>query len=273
MANNTVVTCPPVQIANSELRMFHSSIIEQDYLIKVRLPEKYSSTDHPYPVLYMPDGDHAFGLVTDIVQYLIYGQQVPDLIVVSTAYGSKERPEAGGANWRDRDLYPFAQSETNVPTGGAQFLRFWEEELIPYAESVYRIDAADRTLLGFSSGAVFVLYALFQKPGLFKRYIAVDGFDEHLYALERAYAAENTALPVRLSMASVATDDTSEEHERLSDAIKSIDKACDMSKFIEVLRNTHYSGLELEVAQLSSLGHFAHAGEAFAKGLVRAFRS
>ncbi len=80
---------PPVLIANSQLRHIRSSIIEQDYLIKVRLPETYADSTAVYPVLYLLDGDHAFAMATDIVQYLIYGEHIPDLIIVSPAYGSK----------------------------------------------------------------------------------------------------------------------------------------------------------------------------------------
>jgi len=273
MADKTGMTYPPIQIPNTEGRMFHSSIIGQDYLIKVRLAVKYYSTDRAYPVLYMSDGDQFFGMVSDIVETLLIVQQVPDLIIVSTAYGSKDGPEAGGTNMRARDLPPFSTLGIKLPPGGAQFLRFWEEELIPYAEAAYHIDSTDRTLMGQSLGSLFVLYALFQRPKLFKRYIALDGFDDQLYAFEEAYAAQHTALPVWLSMASVVSNDTSQEHERLSDALKSLDKWADMSQFIEVLRKRQYSGLEMEVARLSSLGHFAHPGEAYAKGLVGAFRS
>jgi hypothetical protein len=78
---------PSVPIANSQLRHLRSTIVGQDYQIKIRLPENYANSTSLYPVLYLLDGDHAFAMSTDIVQYLIYGQLIPDLIIASTAYG------------------------------------------------------------------------------------------------------------------------------------------------------------------------------------------
>src|SRR5690349_11196279 len=100
MTNVTPTSFPPVPIANSELRSIRSSIIGQDYLIKIRLPETYVDNSSVYPVLYLLDGDHAFAMATDIVQYLIYGEHIPDLIIVSPAYGSKDAPHEGGTNMR-----------------------------------------------------------------------------------------------------------------------------------------------------------------------------
>src|SRR5258708_16646232 len=66
-----------VPIANSDLRHFKSSLLGQEYFVKVRLPEEYSEGSTLYPVLYLLDGDHAFAMATDIVQYLIYGKHIP----------------------------------------------------------------------------------------------------------------------------------------------------------------------------------------------------
>src|ERR1044071_9282118 len=95
---------PSVPIANSQLSQIKSSIVGQEYQVKIRLPEEYVSTTKLYPVLYLLDGDHAFAMATDIVQYLIYGQHIPDLIIASPAYDSKKLPAEGGKNMRDRDL-------------------------------------------------------------------------------------------------------------------------------------------------------------------------
>src|SRR5687767_7261734 len=115
MTNISPAPGTPVPIDNSELRYIRSAIVEEDYQIKIRLPETYEQSTATYPVLYLLDGDHAFAMATDIVQYLVYGNLIPDLIIVSPAYGSKDNPEEGGANRRDRDLVPFplpSSSET-----------------------------------------------------------------------------------------------------------------------------------------------------------------
>src|SRR5687768_12083827 len=116
------VQFPLVSIANSQLRRVRSSIVGQDYQVKIRLPEAYENTTTLYPVLYLLDGDHAFAMATDIVQYLIYGEHIPDLIIASPAYDSKKLPHEGGKNMRNRDLTPFPVPDTDMPSGAVQYL-------------------------------------------------------------------------------------------------------------------------------------------------------
>ena len=55
-----------------------------------------------------------------------------------------------------------------TPSGdSANFLKFLQEELIPFIEREYRADPARRTLMGHSYGGLFGAFALFQAPGLF----------------------------------------------------------------------------------------------------------
>jgi predicted alpha/beta superfamily hydrolase len=61
-----------VTIANTALHELTSACVGQQYLVKVRLPETYPASTATFPVLYLLDGDHAFAMATDIVQYLIY---------------------------------------------------------------------------------------------------------------------------------------------------------------------------------------------------------
>jgi predicted alpha/beta superfamily hydrolase len=137
-----------VPIANTELHELTSACVGQQYLVKVRLPETYAASTETFPVLYLLDGDHAFAMATDIVQYLIYSQQVPDLIIASPAYGSKSTPEYGGTNMRNRDLLPFSLDGSDTPPGGTAFLQFFEQELIPFIESTYRVSSTNRTIAG-----------------------------------------------------------------------------------------------------------------------------
>ena len=250
----TATTSEPVPIANSQLRRIRSSIVGQDYLIKVRLPETYAENTKAYPVLYLLDGDHAFAMATDVVQYLIYSQRVPDLIIVSPAYGSKSQPSEGGTNMRGRDLAPFSWPGMELTPGAPQFLQFLQQELMPYVESNYRIDSRDRTLWGYSLGGMFGLYALFQSPQLFKRYIIIDGFDERFIEMEELYATQQTHLPSRLFVAAPPGNWGSR-----------------LSLLVDTLKGRRHSGLELEFEQLSDIGHFAIGAEGLAKGLLSVF--
>jgi predicted alpha/beta superfamily hydrolase len=250
---------PPVSLLNTEQRQIHSTIIDQDYLVKVRLPEPYYETpDKTYPVLYLLDGDHAFGMAVDITQYLIYGGHIPDLIIVSPAYGSKLLPHDGGTNMRVRDLLPFAVSDLNYSIhpqpGGEAYLRFLEQELLPFAESEYRIDPTDRTLWGYSLGGMFLFYALFSGPALFHRYLLIDGWHGGLRKIEERYAERYTDLPFKLYMG-YCDDKPNPE----------------LIQFVNALESRKYRGLTLKYDLLNDTGHFAVGAEGLTKGLVWVF--
>jgi predicted alpha/beta superfamily hydrolase len=253
---NPTVRHPPVSIANSELRNLQSSINGQGYQVRVRLPEDYAATKASYPVLYLLDGDHAFAMATDVVQYLIYGRHIPDLLIVSTAYGSKKGFDEGGRNMRDRDLVPFRLPNKNIMPGGGQYLEFLQQELIPFVESNYRVLRNDRTLWGYSLGGIFALYALFQKPYLFKRYIIVDGFNEKHMEMEESYAAHHTDLPVRMFISAPPGE--------WGDGL---------SKLSAKLKSRNYPHFQSEYASLNDIGHFAVPAEGLTRGLVSVFEN
>lgn len=244
---------PLVPIANSQLRAIKSSIMGQEYQVKIRLPEEYGNTTKQYPVLYLLDGDHAFAMATDIVQYLIYGQHIPDLIIASPAYDSKKLAHEGGKNRRVSDLAPFRLYEDDAEPAGMQYLEFLQQEFIPFIESNYRVLSSDRTIWGYSRGGIFTLYTLFQNTSLFQRYIVVDGFDERYFEMEEMFASEHTDLPIKFFLAAPPDDLGSK-------------------KFYDVLVGRKYTDFHSEFVQLNNIGHFAVGAEGLTKGLVSVYR-
>ena len=104
---------------------------------------------------------------------------------------------------RARDLTPTKVGADNSITGdGPKFLQFIEETVIPYIESNYRVKKDERAISGSSLGGLFTLYAMYEKPDLFKRFIsispAVDWDDRYLFKLDDRYEEENDSFPVRL---------------------------------------------------------------------------
>ena len=145
---------------------------------------------------------------------------------------------------RDRDF--------DMTPDGDRYIDFLQKELIPFAESNYRVSPTDRTLWGYSSSGYFALYALFQKPDLFQKYIIVDGCDNEEHSkVEKIYAAQHSDLPIRLFI--------SAPPER------------DASKFSGNLRGRNYANLRADYAQLNDIGHFAVSAEGLTKGLVFVF--
>ena len=250
----SIARYPQVPIANSRLQNLKSSIVGREYQVKIRLPEDYASTTRLYPVLYLLDGDHAFAMATDIVQYLIYGQHIPDLIIASPAYDSKKLPAEGGKNMRDRDLIPFPTPYNDMTPGAGPYLEFFEQELIPFVQSNYRVLPNDRTLWGYSSGGVFALFALFEKPHLFQRYVIVDGFDDIFLKIEELYAAQHVDLSARVCISAPPSD-------------------LDSKKLFDLLNRRNFSSLRSEFVQLNDLGHFTIGAEGLTKGLVSVFGS
>jgi len=199
-----------VPLPSTEMHAFHSEVMDQDFLIYVQLPLDFNPTaDRKYPVMYATDGNRSFPLLANISTMMGFPPTgLPQVIVVGIAYeiGSM----ADWAAWRTRDLTPTVNRGTEaywegllermtgdtairVSTGGAGvFLSFISDELIPFIEDTYPVSADDRALAGYSYGGLFTLFALFEKPQLFNRYLAGSPslhFDnEVIFRLEEDFA-------------------------------------------------------------------------------------
>jgi predicted alpha/beta superfamily hydrolase len=233
---------PEVSIMSTEKRTLHSNIIDEDFEIYVSLPYMYFQSDTTYPVLYLLDANIKFGLVSTMVNILgALTKELPEIVVVGIAY-----PIKGLEDWvsgRNRDFTPTKDSETEqywvnrlskltgrddiiIETGTAeQFLVFIKDELIPFIESNYRVSDKDRALHGTSLGGLFTIYAFFQEPALFQRYIAgspsINWNESYMYSLEEEYANTHKDLPVRLYMyvGGLETDKYKSHHKKLSDLL------------------------------------------------------
>lgn len=215
-------TAERVDIPYTELHTLHSRIIGEDYLIYVRLPSTYATSTAAFPVLYSTDANRNFSIIAGALQMLTTPSppELPEVVVIGIGY--PERTPGDLLEWaigRTRDLTP-----TNVPTldrywtarvsgvagrevpvrtgGAATFLRFLQEELIPWAEANYRISHTDRSLAGYSYGGLFALYALLQAPETFQRYFAgspsIEYDDSVIFRLEERSARGRSDLPAQL---------------------------------------------------------------------------
>lgn len=163
--------------------------MDRDFEISISLPASYFQSDTTYPVLYCTDANRNFDLVSNIVNILSFPyNEIPQILVVGIGYPIKGLED--WAAWRTYDLTPTKHTETEeywtdllsrmtnrddiiVNTGGAtKLLAFIRDELIAFIESNYRVSSTDRSLLGYSYGGLFTLYALFYSPETFKRYFA-----------------------------------------------------------------------------------------------------
>ena len=241
-----------VTMPDTQVRQLKSSATGRSYDIYVLLPTDYAQNQKKYPVLYVLDGQWDFKLLDSIYGGLLYDEFVPEMIIVGITY-SGANPDYNAL--RAMDYTPI--SDMSIPgSGGApKFLAFFKEELIPFIETNYRVDASQRVLMGSSFGGSFTLYALFTEPGLFGGYVAAspvvvygDGF---AFTQEAEYANSHQDLPVRLFL-SVS------ELESLKEPVQ---------EFMQVLSEHGYTGLEMETHIIEGERHAGNKPEAFNRGL------
>jgi predicted alpha/beta superfamily hydrolase/TolA-binding protein len=150
-----------------QYRQIHSDILNEDRLLLIHLPREYTETQLNYPVLYLLYGQDIHNYFADavIISEKLGGTgEIPPLIIVGVANTN-----------RYRDSLP-ASIEDRSDSGGADnFLRFFEDELLPYIDQNYRVKDF-RILAGPQAGAVFGLYSLITKPGFFNAVLSENPF-------------------------------------------------------------------------------------------------
>jgi uncharacterized protein len=278
MSNFPLATLPA-----TEVRTLRSAAIDQDYLVSIALPFNYAEhPDKTYPVIYVLDANLYFGLVVDMVRAMNirvpFCNELPDAIIVGLGYPANDslaESHAQVMHLRMRDFLPtrdegaenFIRETFPVPnsvaSGGAlHFLRFIQHEVIPLIESAYRVDAADRTLLGHSWGGLFALYALFQQPQLFQRQVVVSPDLPHgngvLLNAEQHYAERHSALAVRLYLAYGEPEVSDYERPFLE-------------SFLSALRSRSYAGFTLTYQTFANCTHCDVIAPALQAGLIAVF--
>jgi predicted alpha/beta superfamily hydrolase len=153
-------------IVIGKYRVIHSQILDEDRLLFVHLPQEYEDTQLSYPVLYIlyVDVYNYFADAARITERLGPTGEMPPLIIIGVANTN-----------RYRDLLPIKTRDRSEGGGSDDFLSFLEDELIPHVDKTYRTKNF-RILAGPQAAAVFSLYALLTKPGLFQAVISENPF-------------------------------------------------------------------------------------------------
>ena len=259
-AQEVVKDLPKLNYYNTQVKEFHSEIINDDFHIYISLPEDYSESDKTFPVLYVLDGDIAFGIATSIARYLQYGNNIPEMIIVGIGYG--ELSEENG-NKRKRDYTP-AQSTSSDNGGGAEpFLNFINEELITYIDANFKTDKKNRVLAGYSLGGLFALFSLFNSPETFNRYIIGSPYltwgNYAIYEYEERAAIKYTELNANVFI-SVGSEESDEKY---FDPIDEI---------VSRIQDRSYIGLQLDTKVFDGSTHLMGPPEAITYGLLSVFK-
>jgi uncharacterized protein len=146
----------------------------------VYTPRSYSDTmflPQRYPVVYLLDGDSHFRSVAGMLEILSSGINatflMPEMIVVAIPNTDRMRDMTPTYSPIGADGKPGPVQYFKTSGGMANFLRFFETELIPHIERTYRT-APYRVFIGHSLGGLTAINALYTKPKLFNAYLAID---------------------------------------------------------------------------------------------------
>lgn len=258
-AQNVTDAAGKENLYNTNVKIFQSKIIEDDFDLYISVPDNYDTSDKKYPVLYLLDGDVAFGMAASIARYLQFGNTIPELIVVGIGYGVLKK---NAGNMRRRD-YTISSRIGRSGTGGApKFREFLKEELIPFIDSTYRTEPNNRTINGYSLGGLFAIYTLFTEPGLFNQYIIGS---PHLYWDEyRIFTIQEEAFEKMDDIeAKVFISVGSEEDEEKY--FNPIDE------MVTLIDEKGYESLKMEAKVFDGGTHLICPPEALAYGLVSVF--
>jgi predicted alpha/beta superfamily hydrolase len=190
-----------------------TAAFDWDYEVQVALPASYGiMPEKRYPVLWLTDGPLLLHLAVGLMNTLVIGGHAPEMIIVSVGCPSEAGVMECGRR-RAIDFAPPGKSmyfdgpgaeyfrKLGMPEGGAQqaddLLAFMVEEIRPLLGRSYRF-ADDHTLVGHSGGGMFANYALFARPGAFRRFIigspSSNAADRAAFRLEAEYAGSHTDL-------------------------------------------------------------------------------
>ena len=155
-----------------ETIQLHSAVLQEDRALNIYLPDSYASnTSKSYPVIYLLDGsrDEDFIHIAGLVQFGTFSwiNMLPESIVVGIGNVDRKR-DFTFPTTIEKDLKDF-------PTTGKSenFIRFIEQELIPFIKTQYRTDSVS-TIIGQSLGGLLATEILLEQPGLFDNYIIVS---------------------------------------------------------------------------------------------------
>jgi predicted alpha/beta superfamily hydrolase len=239
---------------NAVEKYIYSEVVADSFYILVSVPDGYYSSDKRYPVLFVLDGDVAFGMAASIARYLQIGENIPELIIVGIGYGALDK---SAGEKRRRDYRP-------TQTGGAQyFLKFLEEELLPFIDNNYRTVPGERAINGYSIGGLFGLYTLFTKPEIFNQYIigspSLTWDNYSIYNYEENSFEKISEKKIELFI-SVGSDESDEKY------FDPIDK------LVTQIQERNYSGLKLEAKVFDGSTHLMGPPESLTHGLLAVFR-
>ncbi|WP_299122506.1 alpha/beta hydrolase-fold protein [uncultured Winogradskyella sp.] len=143
----------------------YSEILKEQREVWIQVPEETDSS-RKYPVIYVLDASKNFYSITAMLKQLI-PWKIPNSIIVGITNTDRTR------DFTTTNV-PFQRGHESKTSGGARnFLKFIEKELKPFINSKYPTEN-NNTIIGHSTGGLFVLYTFLNHDKVFDNYLAID---------------------------------------------------------------------------------------------------
>jgi hypothetical protein len=198
-----------------------SRAVDQTFVIDVARPALRAREAQRLPVVYVLDGDGAFGVAAQAARMMqMEAGGLPPMLIVGIGYqySSPQLAMAEHGAWRTRDFTPSIDAASQARTraalreagftadveygGAAAFLSFIADELRPLVAERFAGDPEDQSLVGMSLGGLFALNALFAPSALFRRYVILSPAlwwdNDMIFAREAEFAAGSDDLAARV---------------------------------------------------------------------------
>lgn len=252
---------PPAVLENSEITFLTSRHTGQRYLLTVCTPPNYEASHRSYPTLYsLATGGVEVYMVAGIARMLQFGQEIPEMILVGIGYDTDLL--ADRLLCRRQDLTPTAVADKPRSGGADRFLTCLRDEIAPFIDSHYRTEPGDRTVVGISHGGLFGLFALFQQPQVFNRYIVSSPslwWDNRSFlACEETFARQHRELSARVYLS-------------VGDQEPPVKMVAAVRDFDAIIRQRAYRGLQFTTEVLAGHTHYSSHPVSIAKGLKTVF--
>lgn len=245
---------PPVTLSDTHVFTLRDDRSNTTFRVYVALPPGYETTPRRYPTLYILDADAGFALATQAYRLLRADTTMADLLLVGIGY------EAAGTARRAlrmRDLTPTEMASIPNSGAGRAFLHTLTSRIIPAVDSLYRTDAEDRAIFGHSLGGLFALYALFERPEVFRRYIVSSPSlwwdNAAILGLEQRFSRGRAELPKTVFM-SVGSEESKDMHEWFQPLADS-------------LASRRYAGFRMTTTVLPHENHLSVFGSSLVRGI------
>jgi predicted alpha/beta superfamily hydrolase len=204
-ASATTRASEPVVIG--EKFQIESKVLAETRTYVIHTPASYKIGKDAYPVLVLQDAENNFAYTSAAVNLLSGNGRIPAMIVVGInntdrtrdMTPSKPATDFGGTPW------------TGSAGGADKFLSFIADELLPTIDRNYRTRPY-RVLIGHSLGGLFAVYALMNRPEVFKGYLIISPSlwwdDQALVKTAQPYFAAHKDLRADLYMTMGSEGDT-----------------------------------------------------------------